>query len=825
MSACPSQVDLQRYVEGRMLSDQGRELEQHLVACDHCRAERDHFRADEEVAARLRTAFRSRTLRAPVDTPLEPEPSLPPTHAIPGYTIQQEIARGGMGVVYKAVQESTHRTVALKVMLEGPFASPSARQRFQREVELAAALEHPNIVPIFDSGRHGDHHYFAMQYVDGVPLNRHLETNALPISERLKLFLQICAAVNYAHQRGVIHRDLKPSNVMVAGQGHVHVLDFGLAKIIASVRPEAANGAPVKSSAEARHALVSITGQILGTLPYMSPEQVSGVPLDIDVRADVYALGVILFEMLTGDFPYDVGESLSQTLRNITDAPPRSPTALTKNRPADQRIDRELEAIVLKTLSKSKEHRYQSVGELAADLERYLKGEAVEARRNSRLYILRKTLSRHRPYVAAVVLVFVAACTAALVSFRMYVQMVELNRSHARAAGLEAELALSQGLHREALEKAEQALQLDPHLSEAQLLRANTLLLMDRRDEAKAYLEHLLEVDPQSWAAHYALAEVDAADPEKARFHQQRVLALRPNTAEAYYASSIATPDDEALEWLSKALACNPMHYESRVRRARLYMRSHRWDAALADAEVAMRVRPGDFQGWWWRGEVLLRYREYAAAIQLFNEAIKLKPTNAGLYYPRATAYRRLREYHKAIEDYSVALKLGPANTGGPWLPYHRATLYWIVGDYEAALSDYDRFGELHPAPFWSDARRYLILQALNRDEEAQSHLEQAYARTPPTDWLGCVFELLLGRRSPEDLLALADTDEKRCEATYYIAERKLLEGDREGARQSYEACLATGVDRYIIPGEITPSSEYELSEWRRATLFAGPSP
>ena len=822
MSGCPSQVDLQRYVEGRLSAEQNRGIVDPLEGCGRCRADCEHLRADEALAGRIRTAFRSRAAGDFSAEPTEPEPSLPPSHAIEGYVIQEEVARGGMGVVYKAVQESTNRVVALKVMLEGPFSSTAARRRFQREVELAATLEHPNIVPIFDSGQQDDHRFFAMQYVDGAPLNRYLEAKTFSVRQRLELFRQICSAVNYAHLRGVIHRDLKPSNVMVDGRGHPYVLDFGLAKVTMDEQAGPCAGRPNGSPGDVRHALVSLTGQVLGTLPYMSPEQVSGRPLEVDVRTDVYSLGVILFEMLTDGFPYEVGGSLSQTLHNITEASPRSLAGLTKDRPNHRRVDRELEAIVLTTLAKEKERRYQNVGALAADIERYLRGEAIEARRDSRLYVLRKALSRYRAYVVAAALVFVAVCAVSVVSLRMYVQVLELNRSHARAAALEAELAMGRGRHREALEKAEQALQHDPHLCEAQLLRANALLQMGRSEEATAYLEHILQTDPQSWAAHYALAEVRCGDPETSRYHQQRVLELRPDTAEAYYASSILATDQEAVDWLTKALASNPMHYESRVRRAMYYMRCNRWDQSLTDAEIAVRLRPGDYQGWWWKGEALLRRREYGAALPMLDEAAKLKAVPA-IYYARATIHRRLRQYHQAIDNYNQALKISPPNPSRPWNLYHRATLYWIGGDHQAALRDYDQFAALHPAPFWSDARRVLILIELDRAEEAQEHLEQTYARTEKTEWLARVFEYLLDQRSSESLLALADTDGRRCEANYYIAERKYQGDDLAGARRFYEACLATGVDRYIIPVEVTPSSEYELSEWRLASLRADP--
>jgi serine/threonine protein kinase/formylglycine-generating enzyme required for sulfatase activity len=307
---------------------------------------------------------------------------------IEGYQIIEELGRGGMGVVYAATQQSTKRKVALKVLLEGPFASTSAKRRFEREVELAARLSHPNIVTILESGVASGRYYFAMQYIEGVSLDRHMRNNPLSRPQALHIFVRICRAVSYAHQRGIIHRDLKPSNILVDEQGEPHVLDFGLAK-------------PADTYADdlEQSKALSLTGQLMGTLPYMSPEQASGRNQQVDIRTDIYSLGVMLYESLTGQFPYQVVGHVADVLRNIQETSPKRPSTM------QRRINNELETIVLKALAKEPERRYQSAEGLASDLEAFLTGAPIEAKRDSSLYVLRTLLRRHRRAVTIATLI------------------------------------------------------------------------------------------------------------------------------------------------------------------------------------------------------------------------------------------------------------------------------------------------------------------------------------------------------------------------------------------------------------------------------------
>lgn len=298
-----------------------------------------------------------------------------------GYRLVSELARGGQAAVFLAIQKSTGRKVALKLMFHGPLASDLERRRMDQEVRILSALDHPNIVSVIDRGETADgSQYFVMSYVDGRPLNEFMDdfhrdhgrpeliTDA---SDLLKLFKRICEAVNAAHLRGIVHRDLKPGNIVIDAYGEPHILDFGLAHAAL-----AQGGSPEKS--------ITRTGEFVGSLEWASPEQARGEADKIDTRTDVYALGVILYEMLTGEFPYEVFGELREVLDHIVTARPAAPSITlqaarkeAKGVPAQLPlpVDATLDAITLKALAKAREERYQTAGELARDLGHYLEGK------------------------------------------------------------------------------------------------------------------------------------------------------------------------------------------------------------------------------------------------------------------------------------------------------------------------------------------------------------------------------------------------------------------------------------------------------------------
>lgn len=309
---------------------------------------------------------------------------------ITGYDDLRELRRGGQGIVFLGRQVSTRRPVAIKIVLEGALASREARRRFEREIGLVATLRHPNIVRVYDSGETSDGRlYYVMEFIEGVGLDEFMSDATLDgafdfkslfprQTDTLAMFAKICDGVQHAHQQGVIHRDLKPSNVRIDRAGEPHVLDFGLAKL-ATATPDATQ--------------VSRPGGFMGSLPWASPEHAEGSGALIDIRSDVYSLGVILYQLLAGTFPYPVDAPLRDVLQNIQQAVPRSPCDI---RPG---VSDDVATIALKCLAKEPDRRYQSAGDLARDIRHFLAGEPIEAKRESAWYSVRMTLKRYKTTV------------------------------------------------------------------------------------------------------------------------------------------------------------------------------------------------------------------------------------------------------------------------------------------------------------------------------------------------------------------------------------------------------------------------------------------
>ena len=279
-------------------------------------------------------------------------------------------------------------------------------------MQILGRLNHPNIVTIHDTGSSAGAFYYVTDYISGERLDDHVNTHKLSLRDTLTLFAEICDAVSAAHLLGVIHRDLKPGNILIEETGRPRVLDFGLAKLVAEDAPQGT---------------MTTTGEFVGSLPWASPEQVVGSPQDLDVRTDVYSLGVMLYQALTGQFPYPVRGSVPEIVENIRNVEPAHPSSVRRE------IGVDVDTIVLKCLSKGRERRYQTAGELGRDLRHYLTGAPIEARRDSVVYVLRKHLRRYWLPMAVAAL-FVAVVTVGFVSSLMFWRQAVQERNDAEAA-------------------------------------------------------------------------------------------------------------------------------------------------------------------------------------------------------------------------------------------------------------------------------------------------------------------------------------------------------------------------------------------------------
>ena len=335
--------------------------------------------------------------------------------AIDRYRILRLIGEGGMGSVYEAEQDFPRRIVALKIVKPG-LATPELLRRFELESQALGRLQHPGIAQIYEAGTadtgRGPQPYFAMEFIRGKKLTDYAEEHHLNTRERMEMMSKIAEAVHHAHQRGLIHRDLKPANILVDETGQPKIVDFGVART-------------TDSSVHATDQ--TDMGQLLGTLAYMSPEQVLADPLELDTRSDVYSLGVICYELLAGRLPYTISRKLHENIQAIREGEP------VKLGTVDRKYRGDIETIVGKALEKDKTRRYASAAGLAVDIRRYLRDEPIAARPPSASYQLRKFARRNKALVAGVAATFVAL----VVGVVAFAWMASLDRMHAENANIE----------------------------------------------------------------------------------------------------------------------------------------------------------------------------------------------------------------------------------------------------------------------------------------------------------------------------------------------------------------------------------------------------
>lgn len=341
----------------------------------------------------------------------------PPGAQIGEYTVTRTLGEGGMGRVIEVQQAHPRRRVALKLLRQESL-SRAMLQRFDHEIRILGEMQHEGIARIHAAGwtdGQPPQPYFTMELIDGEPLTAYATKHRLGTRQRLNLVAIVCDAVQYAHQRGVVHRDLKPANILVSADEKPKVVDFGIARI--------------GDAESAANTLRTATGQIIGTLPYMSPEQVSGDPANVDSRTDVYALGVILYELLSGKLPHDLDKrSIAEAARLVQES------GISKLGTIDRALRGDIETIVAKALEKEPDRRYASASELASDIRRYLSNQPIVARPSSAAYQIRKFASRHRSAAMATMAIVLTMIAATAFSASRAVQADRARRKAERQA-------------------------------------------------------------------------------------------------------------------------------------------------------------------------------------------------------------------------------------------------------------------------------------------------------------------------------------------------------------------------------------------------------
>ena len=799
-----------------------------------------------ELAESLRGVFRTLDFVEASSSAVAPPP-LEAGRRIGEFRIVRELARGGMGVVYEAVQTSLDRRVALKILPSGALLSPNALERFHREAATAAQLHHTGIVPVFAVGEEQGVHYYAMQFIEGCSLSDHLKgmrrDGITPDAEYFRRVARwgqrVASALAYAHERDTIHRDIKPSNLLLDGADHVWITDFGLARTSA-------------------RATITASGDVIGTARYMSPEQAGGGHDQLDERTDIYSLGATLYELLTLTPAFE-GDSREEVLNRIAR---ERPTPL-RRRAAG--VPRDLETIVHKCLEKESPRRYGSAAEVAEDLRRFLAHESILARRPSLLVKAGRYARRHRLRLAAAgVILLLAAIAVTLV----------VNRRHAEGKRLVdqafVEIMYERDFQR-GTELLDEAKSLGVDSSDLHLQRGLIRLIKNQSAAAIEDFTRALRRDRDSTEARLALAMAltSSGDYHAGRRELEQIPEEEIDSALGWLLHGNAlsrTQGSRALESYDRATALRPDFGPAIAARAHYrgyrMLTEGRWDdldPMLADGQALVVFRPNSSRSFAMRGHAWLVAAAYAArpdgpAEQReewlersradFERAVSLCREDDPLaHVEQGTYFRVVEDFAAAEACFARALVADRLSSEGQdhTIVQKHVAMQWANGRLDEALGEAALTVERSPAFYPVALEQAFLLAERGRLEEArevcldivarqQAHANALLLTAALLELLGYpedatdAVQTIAGaergevtsedagnafatlalacfaqERSEEEVLAeCTDRPGTHAEIAFLIGLRRLAAGRREAALDAFRTCRDLGIFRFL---------------------------